>query len=228
MKEGWPNAGHSLLWASSSTGLGAYVHEEDWYGTYNFPIPCCTTNVNWELENGLYSQSFGDNISERHVPNKRRRIRIQGHMTQLSIGSASDISEGETNEEGNGNTGDVGSELVKHAYKDETWIQNSFTYDPKPQQIIGKMDTAQFFEHIPIILQLFELFWPFNLLRKIVNETNRYHVESLCLRKTRGSWLQLEMVQFGKQLLSPNSRTVHTTNYLLRFQPCPHSGPEAS
>jgi hypothetical protein len=32
---------------------------------------------------------------------------------------------------------------------------------------------------MPTILQLFELFWPFNLLRKIVIETNRYATESL-------------------------------------------------
>jgi hypothetical protein len=68
-------------------------------------------DANWEFENGLYSQHFGDNISERHVLGKRRRIRIQGHVTQLSAGSVSDISEYETNEEDNGNTGDVGSEL---------------------------------------------------------------------------------------------------------------------
>jgi hypothetical protein len=139
------------------------------------------------LENGLHSQSFGDNISERHVPGKRRRIRIQGHVTQLSAGSVSDISEYETDEEGNGNIGDVGSESVKHAYRDETWTQNSFTYDPKPQQFIGRRYTAQFFEHIPTILQLFEFFWPFNLLRKIVNETSRYATEPIDAQgNTRG------------------------------------------
>ena len=33
---------------------------------------------------------------------------------------------------------------------------------------------SRFFSHLPTIMQLWELFWPFNLLRKIVVETNRY------------------------------------------------------
>ena len=53
-------------------------------------------------------------------------------------------------------------------------------------------------------------------------------VESLCFRETWGFWLQLEMVQFGKQLLYPNSRIVHTTNRLLHLQSCPYLKPEAS
>jgi hypothetical protein len=31
----------------------------------------------------------------------------------------------------------------------------------------------QFFEYVLTILQLFEFFWPFNLMQKIVMETNR-------------------------------------------------------
>jgi hypothetical protein len=34
------------------------------------------------------------------------------------------------------------------------------------------MGTTKFFAHIPSILTLFELFWPFYLMRKIVIETN--------------------------------------------------------
>jgi hypothetical protein len=36
-----------------------------------------------------------------------------------------------------------------------------------------------FFYHIPSILQLLELFWPFNFLRKIVIVTNRYATHPL-------------------------------------------------
>jgi RES domain-containing protein len=55
----------------------------------------------------------------------------------------------------------------------------------------------QFFEYIPIILQLFELFWPFNLFRKIVIETNRYAMERLDAKgTTRGGakWENLTVV----------------------------------
>ena len=76
---------------------------------------------------------------------------------------------------------------MKHVYRDETWSQSFFTYDPKPQEFIGRRDTMQFFYHIPTILQLFEFFWPFNLLRKIVIETNQYAIEPIdAQRNTRG------------------------------------------
>jgi hypothetical protein len=105
----------------------------------------------------------------------------------LGTGYGSQISEYETEEEDNSNTGNVGSEIVKHAYRDETWSQKCFTYDPKPKVFIGRRGTMQFFEHLPTILQLFELFWPFNLLRKIVSETNRYATEPIdAQRNTRG------------------------------------------
>ena len=51
-------------------------------------------------------------------------------------------------------------------------------------------------------------------------EPERCCVESLCPRETLGSWLQLDLVQFGKQLLVSNLR--------IDLQTCPHSGPEAS
>jgi hypothetical protein len=55
----------------------------------------------------------------------------------------------------------------------------TFTYDPKPREFLGRRGTEKFFAHMPIILQLFELFWPFNLLHKIVIETNQYATEPL-------------------------------------------------
>jgi hypothetical protein len=41
---------------------------------------------------------------------------------------------------------------VKHVYRNETWSQNSFTYDPKPKDFIGRRGTTQFFHQLPIIL----------------------------------------------------------------------------
>jgi hypothetical protein len=49
------------------------------------------------------------------------------------------------------------------------------------------MGIIQFFGHIPSLLTLFELFWPFNLLRKIVMKTNCYASHVLdALRNTGG------------------------------------------
>jgi hypothetical protein len=47
-------------------------------------------------------------------------------------------------------------------------------YDPKPKDFIGRRGTVQFFNQLPTMLQLFELFWPFTTLRRIVEETNCY------------------------------------------------------
>jgi hypothetical protein len=109
------------------------------------------------------------------TPGRRpRRARVPCEITQLSEGSFGDISEYETEEEADANTEDGDMSVVKHVYRDETWSTKFFTYDPKPKEFIGRRDTIKFFAHMPSLLTLFELFWPFNLLHKIVLETNRY------------------------------------------------------
>jgi hypothetical protein len=105
---------------------------------------------------------------------QRRRIRVQSQVAQLSEGSESEISEYEIEDDENAILGDAMTNGVKHVYRDETWSQRFFTYDPKPRDFIGRRGTSQFFHNLPTILQLFELFWPFTTLRKIVEETNRY------------------------------------------------------
>jgi hypothetical protein len=47
-------------------------------------------------------------------------------------------------DEGDGNLGDVESNGVKHVYRDETWSQDFFTYDLKPQEFLGWRNTSQF------------------------------------------------------------------------------------
>ena len=79
----------------------------------------------------MQDEGFRENIPSRHVLGKRRRIRVHGQMIQLSIGSATKISDYEIEEGDTSNTGDVGNEVVKHAYKDETWSQSFFTYNSK-------------------------------------------------------------------------------------------------
>jgi hypothetical protein len=68
---------------------------------------------------------------------------------------------------------------VRHDFQDNTWSQDSFTYDPKPREFNGSQGPHSFFAGIPTILQLFELFWPCTLLHKIVQETNRYATRPL-------------------------------------------------
>jgi hypothetical protein len=43
-----------------------------------------------------------------------------------------------------------------------------------------------FWNTVPTMLQLFEIFWPYNILRDIVVETNRYAMEDLGGGKTYG------------------------------------------
>jgi hypothetical protein len=108
------------------------------------------------------------------VQTRRRKVKSQSQFPELSAASSNDISEFESEEEDDGITRIEGTEALKHAYRDETWSQKCFTYDPKPREFLGRKGTQKFFECMPTILQLFELFWPFNLLCKIVMETNRY------------------------------------------------------
>lgn len=68
---------------------------------------------------------------------------------------------------------------IKHVYWDDTWSTNFFTYGPKPKEFLGRMGTTKLFTHIPSIFTLFELFWPFYLMQKIVIETNRYATQIL-------------------------------------------------
>ena len=65
--------------------------------------------------------SKGEALEITFLLGKKRRIRIQGQVTQLNIRTATEISEYEIEEEDINNTGDVGNAAVKHAYRDETW-----------------------------------------------------------------------------------------------------------
>jgi hypothetical protein len=95
---------------------------------------------------------------------RRRTSRIQGNFPELSTGSRSDLSDYDSKDPDDANTMNVGSDALKHAYRDEIWSQRSFTYDTKPWEFLGRRGTQKFFAHMPTLLQLFELFWPFNLL----------------------------------------------------------------
>jgi hypothetical protein len=81
---------------------------------------------------------------------RRRRHRVAGQYAQLSPEAIYDISEYDS--EDDTNVGDVVSDGIRHEYRYATWSQKSFTYDPKPQEFLGRRRTIQFFHHLPSIL----------------------------------------------------------------------------
>jgi hypothetical protein len=130
--------------------------------------------MNWGGFDGLDVESSRLHTLPIPVPQRGRTVRVQGHFLKLS-----ELSQSKSEDGDDANIMNVGNEALKHAYKDETWSQRSFTYDPKPQEFLDRRGTKKFFVHMPTILQLFELFWPFNLLCKIIIETNHYATEPL-------------------------------------------------
>jgi hypothetical protein len=146
-------------------GQGSEIHDS----------AATAAEVPWNRASHFPEQGGNGNV----VGVGRRRVRVPPQITQLIEEIDGEISEYELEDEEDDTMGDVGSNGVKHAYQDETWSQQFFTYDPKPQEFLGKRGTSRFFDHIPNILQLFDLFWPFSLLCKIVYETNRYATHPL-------------------------------------------------
>ena len=73
---------------------------------------------------------------------KKRRIRVLKQVAQLSEGSESEISEYEMEEDEDVNIKDSGKDGVKHKYREETWSQSFFTYDPKPMDFLGRTGTS--------------------------------------------------------------------------------------
>jgi hypothetical protein len=112
----------------------------------------------WGEANNFYDIETERQINSGPEPVKRTRESARGQFPQLSPQSSSDISEyGSTGEEET-NMEEALRDGIRHAYRDETWSQKSFTYDPQLQEFLGRRGTMQFFYNLPSILQLFELF----------------------------------------------------------------------
>jgi hypothetical protein len=92
-------------------------------------------------------------------------------MTQLSTSSKSFIPEYEIDMGDDANNENVDCNEIKHLWND-TWSRNNFTYDPPLMAFLGRQGTTCNFHRMPSMLILWELFWPINLLRRIVEETN--------------------------------------------------------
>jgi hypothetical protein len=135
------------------------------------------TNGNMEYY-GVHDGDMGNDMNAGNITGtnqtcvspmrKRRRIRVPRQIAQLNEGSESEISEYEIGEDEEIDGENTVIDGVKHKYRDETWSQRFFTYDPKPRDFIGRRSTTQFFRLIPTVMQLFLLFWPFTILTKIV------------------------------------------------------------
>jgi hypothetical protein len=163
-------------------------------------------NLNWGGFHGVNFGSFQTQSPPRPPAQRGRTSRVEGNFPELSAGSRSDLSDYDSEGADDTNTMNVGSEALKHAYRDETWSQRSFTYDPKPREFLGRRGTQKFFAHMPTLLQLFELFWPFNLLRKIFIETNRYATEPLNAQgSTRGGAKMGDLDNCRVESISGNS-----------------------
>jgi hypothetical protein len=89
----------------------------------------------------------------------------------LSLGPEDNFSNYDSDED-IASAGDPLLSSVRDEFQDHTWSQEFFTYDPKPWEFTSSWGPTTFFAGIPTLLQLFDLFWPQTLLRKIVVETN--------------------------------------------------------
>ena len=74
---------------------------------------------------------------------------------------------------------DVGSmeeqTRIKWEFRDQTWKNPNFEYNPKPRVFHGnRMEPSRNYHVFRTFLTLFELFWTPQILQDIVQETNRY------------------------------------------------------
>jgi hypothetical protein len=131
-------------------------------------LPSQGMGIGWTR--GVGGEEFTDFMPRRE--SHSRGPRVERQFTQLSPQS-SDFAGSESEEE-NANTWDPIMNGMRHEFQDNTWSQEFFTYDPKLKEFFGSHGPCSFFAGIPTLLQLFDLFWPYALLLKIVQETNRY------------------------------------------------------
>ena len=62
----------------------------------------------------------------------------------------------------------------RHIFRNATWNQTDFSYDPAQIQFQGNGGTRGFYDVMPTLLQFWELFWPATIMRTIVRESNKY------------------------------------------------------
>ena len=77
-------------------------------------------------------------------------------------------------EEDDGTTGSIAPEDPRHIFRDASWNKTHFTYDPTPLEFEGSRSTTTIHDMVLTMLQLWKMFWPPLLTRKIVREKNHY------------------------------------------------------
>jgi hypothetical protein len=75
---------------------------------------------------------------------KKRRVLVKPHVIQFPAELGSEISEYEIDDENNANNGGGESDTARHAFRDETWFQEFFTYDSKHIEYIGRKGISYF------------------------------------------------------------------------------------
>jgi hypothetical protein len=77
----------------------------------------------------------------------RRRVGIPTTLTQLSIGLEGSIPDYETSVKDDEDNENSDCNGIKHMFRDETWSQTNFTYDPPCMPFLGRQDNAKFFQN---------------------------------------------------------------------------------
>ena len=64
---------------------------------------------------------------------------------------------------------------MKFAYCASTWPKEHDTFDPEPREFTGESSgTSHYYFDVPTFMHFFRKFWPWDLIRQIRDETNRY------------------------------------------------------
>ena len=131
---------------------------------------------------GIFLPNGGEipppNFAVKHTrPKRRRHVHAGVHQISNELDSEDDDSYASHKEE-EGMATNAGGHLdendPRHIYRNETWTQEHSSYGPILEQFYGVAGTTNHFHVFPSIIQLWDLFWPLQLLVKIMRETNRY------------------------------------------------------
>jgi hypothetical protein len=70
--------------------------------------------------------------------------------------------------------GEIDPQSMRWHFCNETWSHSHFTYDAKPRPFRGQKGPIKHYHSLPTFMHLFDLFWSYQTLRSIVEETNWY------------------------------------------------------
>jgi hypothetical protein len=115
--------------------------------------------------------SSSESLSASSDESSANEMGVHGHVVQEPQRQGN-IPEGLVH----GETNIVGDpESVRFAYRASTWSKEHSTLHPEPPQFTGEDSgtTNEYFD-VPTFMHLFRKFWPWDLIRRIRDETNRY------------------------------------------------------